>query len=217
MEQRKKTGRLLILSVSLNTILLSLILTLAIIYRDKIAQRYVSMKGNPTVVMYGNSITAQGKWVELLSRTDVMNNGLPGLTTYHFLKLIQSHVVDLRPKICFLEGGINDITIGVSQDKIQANFTKMLELLVANNITPVVTLTIYEQHNPYSKQEVDLLNGFLIRYCKANQITFIDINPYISDATGLKTEFAIDQTHLNTKAYKVWAQEIEKVLKEKGI
>jgi hypothetical protein len=38
----------------------------AYVYRDKILQRFVSLKGNPAIIMYGNSITAQGKWVELL-------------------------------------------------------------------------------------------------------------------------------------------------------
>jgi lysophospholipase L1-like esterase len=212
-----KKQPLLTASLVLNAALIVAFLTMAFVYRDKIAQRFVTLKGNPTIVMYGNSITAQGKWVELLGRTDVMNNALPGQCTYHFLQLIQSHVVDLHPKVCFIKGGTNDITIGVAQEKIQANFRTMLEILRKNQIVPVVTLTVYEQQNPASKKEVDALNGFLIGYCKQNQITFIDLNRYISDSTGLKSEFAVDKQHLNTKAYAIWAREIDRVLKEKGI
>ncbi|MCF0072004.1 GDSL-type esterase/lipase family protein [Dyadobacter sp. CY261] len=212
-----KKQRLLILSLALNAVLIATFLVFTYIYRDKIAQRFVQIKGNPTIVMYGNSITAQGKWVELLGRTDVMNNALPGQTTYHFLQLIQSHVIDLHPKICFIKGGINDITIGVEQEKIQANFKTMLEMLVQNGITPVVTLTVYEQNDPVSKAEVDLLNRFLVSYCTQHNITYIDLNRSVSSNTGLRAEYAVDKTHLNINAYEIWAKEVSRVLKEKNI
>jgi alpha-glucosidase len=212
-----KNRKLLIISLVLNAALIAIFLVLGYIYRDKIAQRFVQIKGNPKIVMYGNSITAQGKWVELLGRTDVMNNALPGQATYHFLQLIQSHVIDLHPKVCFIKGGINDITWGVRQDVIQNNFKTMLEMLIRNGITPVVTLTVYERNDPSSKKEVDALNAFLVSFCTQNNITYIDLNLYVSDSTGLRTEYSVDKKHLNTKAYKIWAREISRVLKEKNI
>lgn len=212
-----KNRKLLILSLVLNAVLIAAFLTFGYIYRDKIAQRFVRMKGHPAIVMYGNSITAQGKWVELLGRTDVMNNALPGQATFHFLNLIRTHVIDLHPKVCFIKGGINDITLGVRQEQIQANFQTMLEMLVQNGITPVVTLTVYKQNDPPSKKEVDALNAFLISYCTQNNIIYIDLNRFISDSTGLRAEYAVDKVHLNTKAYEIWAKEIDKILKEKGI
>ena len=212
-----KTRKLLILSLTLNAVLIATFLILGYIYRDKIAQRFVKLRGNPAIVMYGNSITAQGKWVELLGRTDVMNNALPGQATYHFLQLIRSHVIDLHPKVCFVKGGINDITLGVKQDTIRSNFKTMLEMLMQNRIAPVVTLTVYERNDPSSKKEVDALNAFLVSFCTQNNITYIDLNRYVSDSTGLRTEYSIDKKHLNIKAYKIWAREISRVLKEKNI
>ncbi len=192
-------------------------LAIVFVMRDKIAQRFVRSKGHPTIVMYGNSITAQGKWVELLGRTDVLNSGLPGQATYHFLKQIDEYVIDLHPKICFIKGGINDVTLGVAQDRIQAHYQAILEILAEHDIIPVVTLTVYRQHDEYAKREVDKLNGFLVSYCKQHRITYIDLNQYISDSNGLRPEYAADNTHLNTKAYKIWAREISRVLKEKNI
>ncbi len=167
--------------------------------------------------MFGNSITAQGKWVELLKRTDVLTQALPGQNTYHFLRAIDPMVIDHHPQICFVMGGINDITVGVSPDKIQNNYRQILETLVRHDIQPVVTLTLYEQNNPESRSEVSRLNQFLIEYCSKNQIDFLDINPFIADSTGLKSEYAVDKTHLNEKAYLIWAREISRLLKEKGI
>ena len=207
----------LILSVSLNLLFVISISIFIYIYRDKLYQRFVIYKGNPKIVMFGNSITAQGKWVELLGRTDVLNSGLAGFCTYNYLPVIQSQVIDIHPKICFVEGGINDIMVGVVPEKIQAHYQLILETIAKNNITPVVTLTMYEQNDPYSKSQVDNLNNFLISYCKKNDIEYLDLNPFISDSTGLKSEYAVDKTHLNEKAYKIWAREIEKILLKNGI
>ncbi|MCF2500215.1 SGNH/GDSL hydrolase family protein [Dyadobacter chenhuakuii] len=212
-----KTRNWLIASLALNAFLIVSICVFSYIYRDKIMQRFVAMKGNPTIVMYGNSITAQGKWTALLDRTDVLNNGLPGMSTYHFLQLLPTHVVNLHPKICFVKGGINDITVGVSQERMQGYYKTILDKIIESKIIPVVTLTVYEQNDPVSKKEVDTLNDFLIKYCQENQVAYIDLNQFISDSTGLKAEYAVDKTHLNEKAYEIWGREIRKVLKEKGI
>ena len=189
----------------------------AYVFRDKWIQKLVSMKGDSKIVMFGNSLTAQGKWVELLGRTDVLNSGFAGLTTYHFLGLLNDNVIEKHPKICFVEAGINDITVGVSAEKIQDNYTTILKTLEKNNILPIVTLTFYEQNDPVSKAEVDILNNFLVNYCHEHAIKYINLNPLISDSTGLKAELAIDKTHLNEKGYKIWAEEINRILKSEKI
>jgi lysophospholipase L1-like esterase len=190
---------------------------LGYVYRDKVFQKLVHLKGKPTIVMFGNSITAQGKWVELLGRTDVMNSGLAGFCTYHFLDFIEEVVLQHQPKVCFVMGGINDITVGVAAETIQNNYQKILESMQDHQITPVVTLTLYQQNDPINNQKVTALNQFLIQYCTLHQIQYIDINPHLSDSTGLKPEFAIDKTHLNPKAYQIWSEEILKVLQQMKI
>ena len=212
-----KATKVLRVSLLANLLFTIFFITLGVIYRDKVFQKFVSLKGNPKIVMYGNSITAQGKWVELLGRTDVQNTSLPGYCTYYFLQFINAQVINLHPEICFIMGGINDITVGVAPEKLQTNYRLILETIVKNNITPVVTSTLYEQNDPASKAQVDTLNNFLVSYCKKNGIQFLDLNQFISDSTGLKSEYAIDKTHLNDRAYEIWAEEIRKVLKQRGI
>ena len=204
-----KIRQILFLSLLFNVLFL---LACGYIFRDKIIQKFVAMNGDSKIVMFGNSLTAQGKWVELLGRTDVLNRGFPGLCTFHFLGLMQANVIDKHPEFCVIEAGINDITVGVSQEKMQQNYQTILETLLKNEIIPVVTLTLFEQNDPVSKAEVIELNNFLIAYCQRNRIEYLDLNQYLSDSTGLKSEFAVDKTHLNDKAYRIWAREINKVL-----
>ena len=212
-----KSKSVLIISLLLNAVLFLFILTTAIIYRDRILQRFARWKGHAKIVTFGDSVTAQGNWVELLGRTDVINSGFPGLCTHHLVELVQSQVIDLEPQVCFIMAGINDIMVGVCPEKAQANYQSILEKITSKNITPIVTLTLYEQNDPASKREVEQLNNFLIHYCTANKIEYLDLNALISDPNGLKSEFAADKTHLNGKAYKLWAEEINKILKRKGV
>jgi lysophospholipase L1-like esterase len=209
-----KRKYILVISLAFNVVFIGVC---AYIFRDKWIQQIVALKGNSKIVMFGNSLTAQGKWVELLARTDVLNSGFPGLCTYHFLGLLQNNVIDKHPEICFVEAGINDITVGVSAEKIQENYALILKTIQKNNIRPVVTLTLYERTDPVSKAEVDRLNRFLVLYCQKNRIDYIDMNHFLSDSTGLKAAYSVDKTHLNEAAYKIWAREIEKILEQKGV
>ena len=113
--------------------------------------------------------------------------------------------------------GINDITVGVSQRKIQSNYQLILEKIKMSNITPIVTLTLYEQNDRESQNEVEQLNTFLTQYCIKNKIEYLNLNEFLSDSSGLRPEYAVDKTHLNYAAYKIWATEIQKILKRKGI
>lgn len=187
------------------------------VFRDKWIQKIVALRGNTTVVMFGDSHTAQGKWVELLHRTDVLNSGFGGLVTYHLLGLLQANVIDKHPQICFVEGGINDIAMGVSLERIEKNYITILETLHKNKIIPVVTLTFHEQDNPVSQTEVEKLNQFLVDYCRRNGIQWIDMRPILANTKGLRPEVARDSIHLNEKGYRLWARQIDKVLKTNKI
>ncbi len=200
------------LSVVLNLLLFGVLASAVYTYRAKLYQRFLTKTDGINIVMFGNSIVAQGNWIELLNRTDVANSGLPGRVTYHFLQEINSQVLAKKPKVCFVMGGINDITVGVSEEATFHNYTKLLEILETNQIQPVVSATLYEQNDAISKAKVDRLNAYLKSYCKAKQIPFLNPNRYLSDSTGLRKEFAVDKTHLNEKAYQLWAKDIITVL-----
>lgn len=73
---------ILVLSLLFNIIFIGVS---AYIFRDKWIQQIVAIKGDSKIVMFGNSLTAQGKWVALLGRMDVLNSGFPGL---YYLKHI---------------------------------------------------------------------------------------------------------------------------------
>lgn len=212
-----KARKWLLISLIFNVIFLIGFSMLAYKYKDRIYRKMGWDMENQKIIMFGDSITELGDWTDLLGRKDILNRGFSGLCTHHLTELVKPMVTDLQPQICFVMAGINDVTVGVMPEKMQANFQKILEDLTKNNIKPVVTLTLYEQNDPESMKQVDQLNVFLRKYCSEHQIDYLDINPLLSDSTGLKPEYAVDKTHLNETAYVVWAGEIQKYLKNKGL
>lgn len=166
-----------------------------------------------TIVMFGDSITKGGDWATLLGRSDVKNSGFPGFTTSHLVWLLKENVIDLKPHVCFLEGGINDIGVGIPLERTKSNYRSLINGLLEHQITPVVQSILYEQDNPESKVQVDSLNSYLKAYCQNKNVYYLDINGKLSSSKGLNAQYTTDGTHINQDAYEIWATEVRNLLK----
>ncbi|MEM6648587.1 MAG: GDSL-type esterase/lipase family protein, partial [Bacteroidota bacterium] len=95
------------------------------------------------VLMLGDSITAQGEWGTALGRDDVANRGIPGYTTGQLIWTIKNGLADHpEAQVWFLQGGINDLSLGVSADRVYANYLTSVDSLQRNNKVPVVQSVI---------------------------------------------------------------------------
>lgn len=172
-------------------------------------------QNNPikNIVMFGNSITNQGKWEEVLGRPDVLNCGIPGYATGQLIWTIKNVLHD-HPgtKIWFLEGGINDITLGVPAGRIFENYKITVDSLQRNHIIPVVQSTILKNKAKADNKQVTQLNKLVKKYCLKNKIEYIDLNAFLSRDGELIKELTTDGCHLVQSAYIPWAAEIKKVL-----
>ena len=171
-----------------------------------------------TIVMFGNSITFQGKWEEVLGRNDVANRGIPGYTTGQLIWTIKNGLHD-HPgsKIWFLEGGINDISLGVPVGRIFENYKTTVDSLKRNHIIPVMQSTILKNNAKADNKEVKKLNKMVKKYCLTNNIEYIDLNAFLSRDGELIKELTTDGCHLVQSAYIPWAAGIKKVLAKYNI
>jgi hypothetical protein len=94
------------------------------------------------IVMLGNSLTEWVDWNELLGRTGIANRGIASDVTYGYLQRME-FVYTLSPKICFVEGGINDIYANLPAGDVFENHVTIVEGLRKRNIIPVITSTLY--------------------------------------------------------------------------
>jgi lysophospholipase L1-like esterase len=198
-------------SLILNGIFIISLLILIVKFKEKINLKLFDKK-KAKIVMFGDSLTKICKWEDVLNRNDIKNSGVGGTTTSDFVGLIHQNVIAYQPEICFIEGGINDMVVGISLDRIKRNYKSLIDTLVANGITPVVQSTLYQEDNPTSKILVDSLNNFLMDYCSIRGLYYLDINSKLSNDKGLKPEYSENGTHITEKAYAVWGKEINALL-----
>lgn len=186
---------------------------------------YTLFTTKANIVMLGNSHMYRMHWDELLDRKDVVNRGIGSDITEGYLSRMSS-VLSVQPKICFIEGGGNDIDlrIPVPVDTIVANIHKVVVTLKEHHIKPVLTALFYaskdyplNDSNKYN-HKVAALNIQLHRLAKADSVSIIDINMQLNEAEYLKEEYARkDGIHLSSKAYSIWKAEIDRLLKEEGL
>ncbi len=172
------------------------------------------------IVMLGNSLTEWVEWDELLGRQNVVNRGIAGDVTSGYLQRLES-VYKLRPKICFVEGGINDIYADVPVSVIFENYKKIVESLQAHGIIPIIQSTLFVSPKWHDVKEKNVyvveLNAHLEAYAKDKGVQFVNLNERMSEDNLLKAELTYDGVHLTAAGYKVWGEEVDKVLRQQGL
>lgn len=167
------------------------------------------------IVFFGDSHFFNANWNELLGRTDIANRGIVSDITSGYLHRID-YVLNLKPAVCFVEGGVNDFYSKFTVDEVFNNLKLVSEKLQANSIIPIFTTTFPVATNRENAKlinnQINQLNILIAKYCKENKIALIDINPQITINDFLKPELTYDGLHLNAYGYKLWIPEIEKCL-----
>ncbi len=167
-----------------------------------------------SVVFMGNSIT-QG-WIsmrpEFFSRNHFINRGIGGQTTPQMLLRFRQDVIDLNPKAVVILAGINDIaenTGPISLEDIAKNLESMVQLSLANEITPVLCSVLPANSFPWRQritptESVIELNRMLREMAEHYQVPYVDYySPMVDDKKGLKPEWGYDPVHPNEEGYKV--------------
>lgn len=186
------------------------------LFQERCAAWEADTTRTAAIVMLGNSITAGGKWDSLLRRDDVANRGIGSDNTYGFLARMR-YVTHLRPRVCFVMGGINDIYAGFTVETVVRNYAAILDTLRAHNIIPVVQSTLFASHRWRLAREknelVAALNGQLRQLCAVRGVPFLDINSRLSTDGLLDEQYTTDGIHLTGSAYTVWVESVQSFLR----
>lgn len=98
------------------------------------------------IVFLGDSLTAsygvplKKGWVYLLAEDyswPCINKGLPGDTTAGMLARFQTEVIQERPQVVFLTGGVNDILLRSPYGAVMANMGAMIHQAWQHKMVPV--------------------------------------------------------------------------------
>lgn len=167
------------------------------------------------VVMLGDSLTFNANWNELLNRNYVANRGISNDITAGYLHRLD-YVYKLNPKLCFIEGGVNDLYSNYHANEVGRNMIQIVEEMQRHHIVPILQSTLYVasgwNKSSEKNQEIRELDQFLAAYAARKGIVFLDINRLVSQNGFLRDDFTPDGIHLNAKGYALWTAEVEKVL-----
>jgi lysophospholipase L1-like esterase len=169
----------------------------------------------PVAVFMGNSIT--DGWArtrgEFFASNRYVGRGISGQTTAQFLSRFRQDVIELRPRVAVIGGGINDMA-GKTGDYDAAfsfgNFCSMAELAAANGITPILTSILPANVIPWRPDfawepaQVAAMNECIKAYAAEKGYVYVDYyREMVDDRQGLITEYTNDGVHVTPAGYAV--------------
>lgn len=182
--------------------------------RFELASGYASRQYD--IVMFGNSIMAHGDWRAITGRCDILNLGVGGLTVAD-LQQQTGRVFGSRPRYCFIEVGINDITNGISYDAYISGLGHLISHISSKGIRVVSFHILYTAAAfPGSERinaQVARFNNGIDSLAGALHTDVINMNRLLAPDGVLLPEYAQnDGLHISTEGYTVWGTELNKYL-----
>lgn len=169
------------------------------------------------LVMFGDSITEWGPWLDALRRYSLVNRGIAGDTTAGMLRRIDT-TLNVSPKLVCVMAGINDLAQGYSVEEVYVQYKEMLDTWRKHDIDVIVQSTLYGGERLAGLNVmVTELNQRLKSYCQTHALRFLDINAVLAPDQLLLNEFSCDDLHLTSCAYVNWLKVLEPELKGSGL
>lgn len=199
-------------------------------YEEANAKVQAPANDEKRVVYMGDSIT--DFWIgndsTFFAGKPYLDRGISGQTTGQMLVRFREDVINLKPSVVIILGGINDIAQNNGPSKpedIFGNIISMAELARANHIKVVLSSILPAIHFPWKPAidpvpQVKALNEMLKNYARQNQMIYLDYFTAMADEKGgMQTGLSKDGIHPNLQGYKIMEplaeQAINDALKKK--
>jgi lysophospholipase L1-like esterase len=178
----------------------------------------VSAQPTGRIVFVGSSIIH--RWTNLadqMSPLPVVNRGIDGAVTPDMLRVLDSLVAPLRPKVIVYYCGSNDVDAGEPASaiagRIQLFFTRALAALPDVRIVFLSVIRAPEKRDRW--KVVDEVNRLIqAAVSNRNRLEYLDVNPALVDPSGAPRMdlYMPDQLHLRPAAYDAVARIVKPVV-----
>lgn len=174
------------------------------------------------IVFLGNSLTHGGNWDTYFPDQKPANRGISGDNTLGMLGRLHE-IIEARPSKIFILAGVNDISLGRSNEKIMTGLKSMIYQIKAGSPETKIyvqsLLPINNSFKIYSRLEkkekqIEKLNKELSKFCKKQEVTFINLYPhFLESKRTLNAKITMDGLHLNEEGYAIWVKQLEPYIK----
>ena len=147
----------------------------------------------------------------------ITNVAFDGSVTADMLRMVDSRVIPLRPKVIAYYCGSNDVSLGEPAAAIVGRIVRFIERV--STALPETRFVFVSINKAPSKEDrwdvVDDVNRQIQGYAASHpHVEYVDVNPVLFDATG-KPRLDLymgDELHLRPRAYEGFAKIIKPVL-----
>lgn len=175
------------------------------------------------IVMLGNSLTDGGEFAELFDMPNIKNRGIRSDVITGVEKRL-TQVTSGHPAKIFLLIGINDVSHGLSTDRLAERYERLVKKIREQSpSTRLYIQSVMPINNDFKRYKgligrektVKEFNVRIKEIAERNGATYIDLWPALSQSDGkLKKGFTNDGLHLNGAGYRAWGHAIEDFVKE---
>lgn len=173
-------------------------------------------KAEKKIIMLGDSHVYKEHWNDLLDRGDIGNRGIGSDITEGYLHRL-TYVFAAHPSIVFLEGGINDIWYGISEDSIMVHLRELTDtfqhagiIVVLQTVAP---LARSEARSSSINRKIIPLNNRIRKLAQCRHAPLIDLYALLQQNGRLPDSLSQpDGMHFRAAAYNRWKKEINRVL-----
>ena len=147
----------------------------------------------------------------------ITNIAIDGTQTDDWLRVVDSRVIALKPKVLAYYCGSNDIDGGAPANVVVGRIRQFIDRV--EKALPETKIVFVSVNKAPEKQDrwdvVDDINRQMQKYAEKNpRVTFVDVNPVLFNADGTsRIEFFMsDRLHLRPAAYEEFAKILKPVL-----
>jgi len=176
-------------------------------YRHRVSHM-AALPDGPTVVMLGDSLTANAEWSELL-RPDIANRGISNDTTLGLLKRLDVSTPASTRQV-FLMIGINDLALYRNPpETVAANTRRIVERLKGRQ---VFVQSVLPGRAAGLNRAVATVNRLNKAYCATGACAYVDLTPAVAPTGILDEDMSFDGRHLRGEGYRRWADLIRPMI-----
>jgi len=184
--------------------------------------------GQITVAFLGDSRAARWPTPTTADRFEFINRGIDGQTSAQVLLRFDYHLTPVHPNIVVLQVGINDLkTIPLFPEQKTAiianckdNIKRMIDKSTALGAIVIVS-TIFPVGNPPLERQpfwsadisvaINEVNQYL-RTLSGTTVIVLDADPILMDGKLLRSQYAVDELHINSEGYAALNSELVRIL-----
>lgn len=162
-----------------------------------------------SIVFVGNSITERFPVAEMFGSLNFKNRGIGSNETIQVAERLPA-IMQRKPRMVFLEIGVNDLARNLPVDSIMHNFEAIVNLALKYDVTLYI-FAVFPTYgdDAYLMPKIREVNSRLYKLCETNFTGFIDLTAALSKDGFLNPAYSYDGIHLNGEGMVKWRDAIE--------